>query len=420
VIKVSVHESKSFDPAVISRLLEDEPLPTRHEDDVPMGPFLTLDGRVHRPTSDFLRSYAGARAESGTARRYASDLRGWLDFLCNVRGATLAGTTVRGRAQQLVALCQATQISGRHDLLGLHRPWGGQQVTDVFAKGSKLNQVRPHEDVGNVLGFVAWFFDNIAENIVEHVEWWTSNVSQDPAYSNEVAAEEKRELLLDLAAKNGNALPASHNVSGGASLAAAPLARLIGIYDADEAYTIGRSAFLKMHPKPRLVVGVTPCPVPIVEVPDADGALVSWTHSLLPAKNELDVWQRRLVYYAMFYLAATVMLRDSQLATLPIDPVRTEEITRPSGVTYTKHILSAFKTKNRTRLCRPRSRSTDGSRASSSCCTGSSRPCSTSRNAARARGCPSCSTSGWGPRSASRCTACHETGCTWTSPSCST
>jgi len=262
-------------------------------------------------------------------------------------GATLAGTTVRGRAQQLVALWQATQISGRHDLLGVHRPWGGQPVTDVFAKGSKFNQVRPHEDMGNVLGFVAWFFDNIAENIVEHVEWWTSNVSQDPAYSNEVAAEEMRELLLDLAAKNDNALPASHNVSGGTSLAAAPLARLIGIYDADEAYTIGRSAFLKMHPKPRLVVGVTPCPVPIVEVPDADGVLVPWTHSLLPAKNELDVWQRRLVYYAMYYLAATVMLRDSQLATLPIDPVKTEEITRPSGVTYIKHTLSAFKTKNR-------------------------------------------------------------------------
>lgn len=85
VIKVSVHESKAYDPAVISRLLDDEPLPTRH-DDVPLGPFLTLDGRVHRPTSDFLRSYAGARAESGTARRYASDLRGWLDFLCNVQG----------------------------------------------------------------------------------------------------------------------------------------------------------------------------------------------------------------------------------------------------------------------------------------------------------------------------------------------
>lgn len=86
MIKVSVHESKPFDPAVISRLLDDDPLPTRHDDDLPMAPFLTLGGRVHRPTSDFLRSYAGARAESGTARRYASDLKGWLDFLCNVRG----------------------------------------------------------------------------------------------------------------------------------------------------------------------------------------------------------------------------------------------------------------------------------------------------------------------------------------------
>ena len=85
MIRVSVHESKSFDPAVVARLLGDDPLPTE-PNGVPLGPFLTLDGRMHRPTSDFLRSYAGARAESGTARRYASDLRGWLDFLCNDRG----------------------------------------------------------------------------------------------------------------------------------------------------------------------------------------------------------------------------------------------------------------------------------------------------------------------------------------------
>lgn len=85
MIKVSVHESKPFDPVVVSRLLDDDLLST-DRDDVALGPFLTLNGRVHRPTSDFLRSYGGARAESGTARRYASDLRSWLDFLCNVRG----------------------------------------------------------------------------------------------------------------------------------------------------------------------------------------------------------------------------------------------------------------------------------------------------------------------------------------------
>ena len=79
MIKVSVHESKSFDPAVISRLLDDDPLPTRHDDDVPMAPFLTLDGRVHRPTSDFLREERRRPGETGTARRYASDLKGWLD-----------------------------------------------------------------------------------------------------------------------------------------------------------------------------------------------------------------------------------------------------------------------------------------------------------------------------------------------------
>lgn len=96
MIKVSVHESKPFDPAVVSRLLEDDPLPTRHDDDVPLGPFLTLDGRVHRATSDFLRSYAGARAESGTARRYASDLRaGWTS--CATSGATTHMRTTKSR-----------------------------------------------------------------------------------------------------------------------------------------------------------------------------------------------------------------------------------------------------------------------------------------------------------------------------------
>ena len=262
-------------------------------------------------------------------------------------GATLAGTTVRGRAQQLVALWQITQISGRHRLLGVHRPWGGVSVTEVFEKRSKFNLVRPHEDMGHVLGFVAWFFDNIADNLVQHIEWWASNVTHEPAYSRDIATEEMFEVLTSVAALNDNALPASRNINGGESLAAAPLARLIGIYDADEAYLAGRSAFSQMHPKPRLLIGATPCPVPIAEVPTSDGVMTRWTESLLPAKNELDLWQRRLVYYAMYYLAATLMLRDSQLATLPIDAVKTEEITRANGVTYTRHTLSVFKTKNR-------------------------------------------------------------------------
>ena len=85
MIQVSVHDSRPFDPTVVARHVGDRTLPVGADESAP-GPFITTDGRVHRPTSDFLRSYAGARPESSTARRYASDLRGWVDFLCNVRG----------------------------------------------------------------------------------------------------------------------------------------------------------------------------------------------------------------------------------------------------------------------------------------------------------------------------------------------
>lgn len=85
MIQVSVHNPKPFDPTVVAKHLDDEVLPVDGRESAP-GPFLTVGGRVHRPTSDFLRSYSGARPESSTARRYASDLRGWVDFLCNEQG----------------------------------------------------------------------------------------------------------------------------------------------------------------------------------------------------------------------------------------------------------------------------------------------------------------------------------------------
>lgn len=72
-----------------------------------------------------------------------------------------------------------------------------------------------------------------------------------------------------------------------------------------------------------------------------------WIDRLLAAPDSLDLWQRRLVYYAMYYLSATIMLRDQQLAELSIDAMRTEEVTRPNGTTYVRHVLDAHLTKNR-------------------------------------------------------------------------
>lgn len=264
------------------------------------------------------------------------------------QGVTLSGLTARARAQQLLALWQIGQIGGHTDLLGEHRPWGGRDVAQIFRKDLPRNSVRPHEHVGHVLGFVAWFFDNVAENVIEHIEWWAANSSTEPPATRDELFEEMHGLLADLAARNGGALPASsRGPAGKVTLAAAPLARLLGVYDADEAFLAGRWAIRQFRTPPPLRLGITPCPVPIKVLPTIDGDELPWTATLLPSQSELDAWQRRLVYYGMYYLAATVMLRDSQLATLPLDPVKTETIQRPNGASYTRHVLSAFKTKNR-------------------------------------------------------------------------
>jgi hypothetical protein len=63
----------------------DPALPLDHTDRV-LAPFITIDGRIHGPTSDYLRRYAMARPNPATARRIASDLAAWIDFLCNSCG----------------------------------------------------------------------------------------------------------------------------------------------------------------------------------------------------------------------------------------------------------------------------------------------------------------------------------------------
>lgn len=262
-------------------------------------------------------------------------------------GATLSPATGKGRAQQLVALWQVCQITGREALLGTGVPFSGRAVNELFARRSGRNAVRPHEAVGHVLGFTAWFFDHCADDIVSHIEWWAQHASREPLLSEEARFDAMLDLCARIADENNGVLPASVNAKGGITVAAAPLARLLGIFDADQAYLAGRWAKSQLRDTVSYSLSMSPCPLPITLVPNLDGEMVPWTERLIASKESLDAWQRRLVYYAMYYLSATVMLRDSQLAVLPFDPLKTEEIARPDGSRYTRHTLSAFKTKNR-------------------------------------------------------------------------
>lgn len=262
-------------------------------------------------------------------------------------GITLSPLTGRARAQQIIALWQVTQITRRSDLLGTDPPFEGRDASELFRRSGNRNVVRPHESVGEALGFVAWFFDHIAEDVVAHIEWWASTSRDEPFLTEADAFAAMLDLVANIAAENEGKAPGSLNRAGNTTIAAATLGRLIGINDADEAYLAGRWAKSQLGDTVDYSLALSPCPLPISLVPHQDGSQIAWTDRLMASRDSLDLWQRRLVYFAMYYLSATVMLRDSQLAVLPFDPLRTEEIIRPSGETYSKHTLSAFNTKNR-------------------------------------------------------------------------
>ena len=71
-----------YDSGAVSTVLGDEVLPLELSDRV-LAPFITIDGRIHGPTSDFLRFHFLSRPNIATARRIASDLAAWLNFLTN-------------------------------------------------------------------------------------------------------------------------------------------------------------------------------------------------------------------------------------------------------------------------------------------------------------------------------------------------
>ncbi len=80
--RVEVQVPIDYDSDIVSTQLGDDALPIDLSDRV-FAPFLTVDGRVHGPTSDFLRVHCLSRPNVFTARRMASDLAAWLRFLCN-------------------------------------------------------------------------------------------------------------------------------------------------------------------------------------------------------------------------------------------------------------------------------------------------------------------------------------------------
>lgn len=258
---------------------------------------------------------------------------------------TLSRTTGRGRAQQLITLWQVCRVGGREDLMGRATPFDGKPTSELFVK-SRRNSVRPHENVGHLLGFCAWLIDHAAEDIVAHIEWWAAHTSDDPPLREVDLREDLLVRLEQIAAESAGRLPGSVNGAGNVTLAASALCRLHGVFDADLAYSAGRWATRHLSGDATFDTSMSPCPVPISSVPTADGER-PWVDRLMADKASLDLWQRRLVYAAMYYLSATVMLRDSQLAELPLDCLTSEEITRPDGSSYVKHTLSAYRTKNR-------------------------------------------------------------------------
>lgn len=80
--EVKVKTPIAYDPSVVAGALGETPLPLDLEDLV-LAPFITVDGRIHGPTSDFLRRHCLTRPNLTTARRMASDLAKWVDYLCN-------------------------------------------------------------------------------------------------------------------------------------------------------------------------------------------------------------------------------------------------------------------------------------------------------------------------------------------------
>ncbi|HLT70662.1 MAG TPA: hypothetical protein VKZ72_10880 [Acidimicrobiales bacterium] len=264
--------------------------------------------------------------------------------------AELAAGTLRGRLQQLRSLWSVRTIIDRPTMLGTE-PLGTEESTEVFGAGArpKRNMRRPHQDVGRCLGMVAWMFDNIADDVLAHLRWWSeSTASADDAPASRDEGYQAMVDLLDEVASTLGVLPAVVNNSGNPTLAHTALASLLGLHDADEAFLWGRYAMRRFRDVPLEVEGGNPCPLPTRALPLADGSgEVTWTPRLLNTNDELQWWSSTLVYCGMFYVAAVCGMRDLDLDCLPLGCANTITKTRPTGETYEVTKVRGYKQKNR-------------------------------------------------------------------------
>lgn len=83
-VEVRVQHPVAYDTSTVARALGVDPLELSHADRV-LAPFVTVNGRIHRPTSDFLRQHCQRNPNLASANRIASDLAAYLRFLINNR-----------------------------------------------------------------------------------------------------------------------------------------------------------------------------------------------------------------------------------------------------------------------------------------------------------------------------------------------
>ena len=264
---------------------------------------------------------------------------------------SLSPGTLRMRVQQLRSLWSVRSIIGRHTMLGT-APFGEIESTELAGSGGRprRNLRRPHEDVGLCLGYVAWVFDNLADDIVQHARWWSESVlppDQCPS-SKADGYEAMTSLLHEIVSATGELPGVLSKGNSKPSLAHAALARLLGQYDPDVAYLWGRYALRRFPNTPIVVDGGNPCPFPLRQFDHVDGSgALTWAPRLLDTRDELRWWASALVYYALFYIASTCGLRDLDLDCLPIGCVRHEVRHRPTGEAYEVITMRGYKQKNR-------------------------------------------------------------------------
>ncbi|EWT05716.1 hypothetical protein N864_02840 [Intrasporangium chromatireducens Q5-1] len=263
-------------------------------------------------------------------------------------GTVLSPATGRGRAQQLIGLWQVCLMLDRDDLLGGIQPFDGRETSTLYRgrTKAKTNAVRPSDAVGKYLGFTGWVADHVTADVVRHVDWWAANSRQDEPLSEDELRADLFDLLVDIAERNNGRVPGTRNKKGVLTLAHGALGRFLGQHDADEAFLAGRWAMSQLRGHVEPSEDVTPCPLPITTIDTPDGP-VPWARRLLPQFDELDWWHRAIVYTTMYYLSATLMLRDQQLAVLAVDPITVETVERPDGAPHVRNVLHAHRTKNR-------------------------------------------------------------------------